>query len=103
MSWSTLKVAEILETNVIRQSIGINGFAIQSFSTFGYVMVDLNIRGIRSPTHFHIIDANTFYHLLIGRPWVHRHEAILSTLYQCMKAHRRGRDYNILTSKYPFS
>ena len=54
-------------------------------------------------TRFHIIDANTSYQLLLGRPWIHTHKCIPSTLHQCIKAYYKGREVTIKGTKAPFN
>jgi len=40
---------------------------------------------------FHVIDAKTSYKLFLGRPWLHEHEIVASTLHQCLKYHLGGK------------
>jgi len=39
---------------------------------------------------FHVIDARTSYRLLLGRPWLHEHGVVASTLHQCLKYYCDG-------------
>ena len=34
---------------------------------------------------FYVIDANTSYSALLGRPWIHKYRVVPSTLHQCLK------------------
>ena len=34
---------------------------------------------------FHVIDVDTSYNALLGRPWFHTSKAIASTLHECLK------------------
>ena len=37
-----------------------------------------------------MIDSKTSYKLLLGRPWLHEHGVVASTLHQCLKYYRDG-------------
>ena len=50
-----------------------------------------------------MIEADTSYHLLLGRQWIHTHHCVPSTLHQCVKAHIRGKDVHITATKAPFA
>ena len=50
-----------------------------------------------------MIDAEVSYHLLLGRPWIHKNYAVPSTLHQCVKAIRGKKEIFILAPKAPFS
>jgi len=39
---------------------------------------------------FHVIDAETSYKLLVGRPWLHKQGIAASTLHQCLKYYLSG-------------
>jgi len=39
----------------------------------------------------HVIDSKTSYKLLLGHPWLHEHEVVVSTLHQCLKYYRDGK------------
>jgi len=39
---------------------------------------------------FHVVDSKTSYKLLLGRPWLHEHGIVASTLHQCLKYYREG-------------
>ena len=45
--------------------------------------------GLSTLSIFHVIDSNTSYKLL-GCTWLHKHETVASTLYQCLKYYRGG-------------
>ena len=86
MSYQTFKAAGIPEKRLIASNVPLVTFASSSYKTKGYVNVDLQIGPIRSPTKFYVIDAEVSYHLLLGRPWIHKSYAVPSTLHQCVKA-----------------
>jgi len=51
----------------------------------GKIKLRCQIGDLRSEVTCHIIDADTSYNLLLGRPWIHRNSTVLSTLHQVMK------------------
>ena len=50
-----------------------------------------------------MIEADVSYHILLGRPWIHRNYAVPSTLHQRLKAIKRKKEILILCTKAPFS
>ena len=54
-------------------------------------------------TRFHVINAEVSYHVLLGRPWLHKHHLIPSTYHQCIKGRLNGRPMRIPTNCNPFS
>ena len=51
----------------------------------GKIKLKCQIRDLRSEMTCYIIDADTSYNLLLGRPWIHRNSIVPSTLHQVMK------------------
>ncbi|KAM1241318.1 hypothetical protein ACFX2J_046528 [Malus domestica] len=50
----------------------------------------MTIDELMSSTLFHVIDARTFYSLLLRRPWIHKNGGVSSTLHQCLKFYQEG-------------
>ena len=51
----------------------------------------------------YVIDAETSYNLLLGRPWIHRNIIVPSTLHQCMKYVDIDDEVKtVVAEKYPF-
>ena len=51
----------------------------------------------------HVIDADTTYNLLLGRPWIHRNSIFLLTLHQVMKYVNEDEKVRMLIVKrHPF-
>ena len=51
----------------------------------GTVALKVELDDLYTDTLFHVIDADTSYNALLGRPWLHTSKAIASTLHQCLK------------------
>lgn len=63
-----------------RQPIKVSSFRGNCIYIMVFVNLDLNVGPIRVAHKFHIIDSQTTYHLLLGRPWIHRPKAIPTTI-----------------------
>ena len=83
--------------------VTLSGFASNKSKTIGHIVVDLKVGPLRSPTRFHVIEEDTSYHLLLGRPWIHAHNCIPSTLHQCLKANQRGKTIHVSATRAPFT
>lgn len=57
---------------------------------------------IWAATRFHIIDARTSYHLMLGRPLIHKHQIVTSTYHQCLKDSWRDKKMHVNTFESPF-
>lgn len=83
-------------------------FEVSSFNgsrtyTIGSISLDLTVGPIRAAHRFHVIDTQTSYHLLLGRPWIHRYKAVPSTYHQCLKAVWKGKKVLINATNIPFT
>ena len=63
----------------------IYGFNANSTRPMGKVKLKCQIGDLRSEVTCYVIDADTSYNLLLGRPWIHRNSIVPSTLHQVMK------------------
>ena len=72
-------------------------------STEGYVQLALKVGLIVDLTRFHVINAKVSYHVLLGRPWLHKHRLIPSTYHQCIKGRLNERPVRIPANRNPFS
>ena len=98
---STLEVMGLIGRRILGAPIEIIGFG-GSESTEGYVQLALRVGPI-ALTRFHVINSEVSYHVLLGRPWLHKHHLILSTYNQCVKGRLNGRPVKILANHNPFS
>ncbi|XP_028069565.1 uncharacterized protein LOC114272090 [Camellia sinensis] len=98
---NTFAKAGILESRLVRQPIIEMGFGGDKKVTRGHVVVDLAVGEIRSATKFHVIEADTNYHMILGKAWMHRYGAIPSSYHQCIKAKLGKRTVTINASEKP--
>ncbi|PIN00867.1 hypothetical protein CDL12_26634 [Handroanthus impetiginosus] len=73
-----------------RSHLTIQGFDQGSQRTIRMIRLDLTIGELIADILFHVIDARTSYHLLLGRPWLHENGVVPSTLHQCFKYSKNG-------------
>jgi len=70
---------------------------IYGFNTNG------QIGNLRSELTCYVIDADTLYNLLLGRPWIHRNSTVPSTLHQAMKyTDRDEKVRTLIAERHPF-
>ena len=74
-----------------KTKITIHGFNRKTEQSVGAVKLHFDIGGIHEVMKFYIIDADTTYNALIGRPWLHKNNDVPLTLHQCMKCVREGK------------
>lgn len=79
MSLSMLEAMGISLERIIKQLIEVSSFGGSASFTIGYINLDLTIRLMRAATGFHVIDTPTSYHLLLGRPLIHKQLSHLRT------------------------
>ena len=81
MSYQTFKATRIPKRKLVPHSVPLTTFASSSFSTKVHVNVDFQVGPLRAPTKFYVIDADVSYHILLGRPWIHRNYVVPCTLH----------------------
>ena len=72
-------------------------------STEGYVQLTLRVGPIVVLTRFHVVNSEVSYHVLLGRPWLHKHRLIPSMYHQFVKGRLNGRPVRIPANHNPFS
>ena len=70
--------------------------------TIGHIQLVLKVGLILSLTRFHVIDSAVSYHVLLGRPWLHKHKLISSTNHQCVKGRLNGKPIMLPANNNPF-
>jgi len=63
----------------------IYGFTATGTHPMGKIKLKCQIGDPRFEVKCYVIDANTLYNLLLGRPWIHINSIIPSTLHQVIK------------------
>jgi hypothetical protein len=70
--------------------------------TKGHIQLVLKVGPIVALTRFHVVDSVVPYHILLGRPWLHKHQLIPSTYHQCVKGRLNGKPIRIAANPMPF-
>ena len=71
--------------------------------TIGHIQLVLKVRPLVGLTRFHVLDSSMSYHVLLGRPWLHKLKLISSTYHQCIKGCLNGKLIRIPTNPTPFN
>ncbi|XP_075106849.1 uncharacterized protein LOC142179861 [Nicotiana tabacum] len=74
-----------LEDKIVLHCITLIGFNNAVERTSGEITLPVVAGGVALETIFHIMDQDTGYNAIIGRPWIHSMRAIPSILYQVIK------------------
>ena len=69
----------------------------------GKIKLKCQIGDLKSEVTCYVIDADTSYNLLLGRPWIHRNSIVPSTLHQVMKyIDGSGKVRTLIAERHPF-
>ena len=102
ISLSTLQAAGISERNIQGCPMEVTGFSGRGEYTAGHVQLWLKVGSIASLACFHVVRTEVSYHVLLGRPWLHKHQLVPSTYHQCVKGRLNGRMIRIAANPSPF-
>ena len=70
--------------------------------TAGHIQLWLKVGPKASLVRFHVVRTEVSYHVLLGRPWLHKHRLVPSTYHQCVKGRLNGRMILIAANPSPF-
>ena len=99
---STSQAAEILERKILGCLMEVIGFGGRGEYTTGHIQLWLKVGLIASLARFHVVQTEVSYHVLLGRPWLHKHRLVPSTYHQCVKGRLNGRMIRIAANPLPF-
>ena len=88
---STLQATGISERKIQGCPIEVTRFGGMGEYTASHIQLWLKLGPIASLAWFHVVKTEVFYHVLLGRPWLHKHQLVPSTYYQCAKGRLNGR------------
>ncbi|XP_019238379.1 PREDICTED: uncharacterized protein LOC109218466 [Nicotiana attenuata] len=74
-----------LEDKIIPRCITLTGFNNAVERTSGEIALPVLAGGVTLETTFHVMDQETAYNAIIGRPWIHAMRAVPSSFYQVIK------------------
>uniref|UniRef100_A0A2N9I5K1 Uncharacterized protein n=1 Tax=Fagus sylvatica TaxID=28930 RepID=A0A2N9I5K1_FAGSY len=99
---STLQAANVSQQKIQGSPMEVTGFGGVTEYTMGHVQLVLRVGPIMTLTRFHVVNAEAPYHVLLGRPWLHKHKLVSSTYHQCVKGRLNGKPIRIAANSCPF-
>ncbi|XP_030923006.1 uncharacterized protein LOC115949881 [Quercus lobata] len=99
---STLQAAGISERKIQGCPMEVTGFGGRGEYTAGHIQLWLKVGPIASLARFHVVRTEVSYHVLLGRPWLHKHRLVPSTYHQCVKERLNGMMIHIAGNPSPF-
>uniref|UniRef100_A0A2N9ENM5 Reverse transcriptase n=1 Tax=Fagus sylvatica TaxID=28930 RepID=A0A2N9ENM5_FAGSY len=94
--------ANIPQHKIQGAPIEVTGFGGAAEYTMGHIQLVLRVGPIVALTRFHVVNSEVPYHVLLGRPWLHKHKLISSTYHQCIKGRLNGKPIRIAANPSPF-
>ncbi|KAJ1396106.1 Aspartic peptidase domain superfamily [Sesbania bispinosa] len=80
----------------IRKSdVMLSTFHGEAVESLGRVHAVLKVGPIKMVNTFQVVEGDSSYHLLLGRPWIHLHQCVPSTVHQCIKSNFREKEIEI--------
>jgi hypothetical protein len=99
LTWAGYTIDDLDPTEVV-----ICGFNNQGTSALGSITVKIQMSSFSFKASFFVIESNTSYFALLGRPWIHKYHIVPSTLYQCLKfLDGKGEQHRIVANPMPYS
>ena len=99
---STLQAAGISKRKIQGCPMEVTGFGGRGEYTAGHIELWLKVGPITFLAWFHVVKIDVSYHVLLGRPWLHKHPLVPSTYHQCVKGRLNGRMIRIAANPSPF-
>ena len=78
------------------------GFGGRGEYTASHIQLWLKVGLIASLARFHVVKIEVSYHILLGRPWLHKHRLVPSIYHQFVKGRLNGRMIQIAAKSSPF-
>jgi hypothetical protein len=100
----SLTRAEYTVDDLDSTEVVICGFNNQGTSALGSITVKIQMSSFSFKARFFVIDSNTSYSALLGRPWIPKYHVVPSTLHQCLKfLDNKGEQHRIAANPMPYS
>jgi len=85
LSLRILRAIGITPNQLPATLLTIQGFDKVGQKVLGTIALKVELDNLYTDALFHVIDADTSYNALLGRPWLYTSKAIASTPHQCLK------------------
>ena len=99
---STLQTAGISKSKIQGCPMEVTGFGGKGEYTIGHIQLWLKVGPIASVVCFHMVKTEVSYHILLGRPWLHKHYLVPSTYHQHVKGRLNNKMICIAVDPSPF-
>jgi hypothetical protein len=99
---STLQAANVSQQKIQGSPMEVTGFGGVTEYTMGHVQLVLRVGPIVALTQFQVVNTEAPYHVLLGRPWLHKHKLVSFTYHQCVKGRLNGKPIRIAANSSPF-
>ena len=99
---STLQATGISKRKIQGCPMEVTGFGGRGEYTAGHIQLWLKVGHIASLARFHVVRTEVSYHVLLGRPWLHKHRLVPSTYHQCVKGRLNDKIIRIVANPSPF-
>ena len=70
--------------------------------TIGHIQLWLKMGPVAFLAYFNVVKIEFSYHILLGRPWLHKHRLVPSTYHQCVKGRLNSKVIWIAANPSPF-
>ena len=81
----TLQQMGLTEVDMVKKSTVLVGFSGETKRTMGEISLPTYAQGMNSLQKFLVINCQSTYNIILGRPWIHDLEAVPSTYHQVVK------------------
>ena len=81
LPFKALKAIGLSTAHLSPTMLTIQGFNQVGQKAMGTISLKVVMEDLYTDTLFHVIDANTSYNALLGRPWLHSSKSLVSTLH----------------------
>jgi hypothetical protein len=81
----TIKIMGINKSDIVRRTTTLVGFNGDTTNTLGEIVLPVFAKGVNKQTKFSVIECQSAYNVILGRPWIHDMKAVPSTYHQTMK------------------
>ncbi|XP_017256291.1 uncharacterized protein LOC108225848 [Daucus carota subsp. sativus] len=85
MMKDTLRQMALEDSDMIKKSTTLVGFSGETKRTIGEITSPTYVKGLNILTKFLVIDCDSTYNIIMGRPWIHDLKAVPSTFHQVLK------------------
>ncbi|KAJ1696334.1 hypothetical protein LUZ63_004846 [Rhynchospora breviuscula] len=99
----TLRQLSLNVKHLSKEKISILGFNQNSQKALGSITLSFRFGELDTEIKFYVIDAETSYKALLGRPWLHENYLVPSTLHQCVKYMKDDKQKRIKGDIHPFA